>query len=283
MSSSPRSLIVIIPDGNPHHLQKVVGSADCVMMIVSREYCQTHNLFDVKELTLPALYVLADDDRKVYIGQAKQFAERVKDHLVKKPWWTRAYVFVSDGRRYHTASIEYLEYLAIRAAQMGVGYDCSENKQTPSNPTLPIYERPQYDEVFEQIKFFLEYERCFAFNTGEDKEEQVLPQMIFSMTYKKCLSTGYIEDWETRRFCLQKGSEISPITTPSFNSKQQRDNLLKHCSKGKGGIFILDKDYSFSSPSMAATCCAGHPQNGLTSWKDSDGILLKQHIENKQK
>ena len=46
-----------------------------------------------------------------------------------------------------------------------------DNGQTPTNPTLHEWDRPEFDEVFEQIKFFLLCERCFIFEkVGEGAE-----------------------------------------------------------------------------------------------------------------
>ena len=163
MSKSLRTLKVVIPDGNPLNYKQVVGGSDCVMHVLSRSFCISENLNELKGMQRPALYLLIDEKGKGYIGQTKGFAAHVKDHLAKKPWWTRAYVFVSASGLYNTANVEYLEYIAIRAAQESASYDMSDNGQTPTNPTLHEWDRPEFDEVFEQIKFFLLCERCFVF------------------------------------------------------------------------------------------------------------------------
>ena len=163
MSKSLRTLKVVIPDGNPLNYKQVVGGSDCVMHVLSRSFCISEHLNELKGMQRPALYLLIDEKGKGYIGQTKGFAARVKDHLAKKPWWTRAYVFVSASGLYNTANVEYLEYIAIRAAQESASYDMSDNGQTPTNPTLHEWDRPEFDEVFEQIKFFLLCERCFVF------------------------------------------------------------------------------------------------------------------------
>lgn len=163
MSKSLRTLKVVIPDGNPLNYKQVVGGSDCVMHVLSRSFCISEHLNELKGMQRPALYLLIDEKGKGYIGQTKGFAARVKDHLAKKPWWTRAYVFVSASGLYNTANVEYLEYIAIRAAQESASYDMSDNGQTPTNPTLHEWDRPEFDEVFEQIKFFLLCERCFIF------------------------------------------------------------------------------------------------------------------------
>lgn len=42
----------------------------------------------------------------------------------------------------------------------------------------------------------------------------------------------------------------------------------------ENGIFV--KDYLFSSPSLAAAMILGRNANGLTEWKNSKKITLKQ-------
>ena len=173
-----RTLKVIIHTENPHDHQKVMGTSDCVMTVLSRRFCEKMDLSKIDEMKKPALYLLVDEERKAYIGQTRSFNSRVKDHLGKKKWWTRAYVFVSDAGRYNTASIEYLEYLAIQEG-LAVGiYDLSDNWQIPTEPTLQKWDRNEYDEIFEGIKFFLEYERCFVFSKMEEKAKAPLQKEI---------------------------------------------------------------------------------------------------------
>lgn len=281
-----RSLTVIFYDANPLHLQKVVGNADCVMIAVSREYCATHNLYATKELTKPSVYVLTDEKRKVYIGQARQFADRVKDHLTKKDWWTKAYVFVSDSGRYDAAHIEYLEYLAIREAQETDAYDWSENKQTPNNPTLRFHERNKMSEAFQEIKFLLKYERCFVFiktdsllpitHSKQELQEEFSPP-IFYVQSKGCVAKGHFREKGSKEFVLLKGSKIRPNTVASFKEREQRNALLKHCTLGKEGVYILNENYQFDSPSGASSCCLGRPSNGWNDWKDANGNPLKTY------
>ena len=175
---STRTLTVIIHTESPHDHQKVMSTSSCVMTVVSRRFCEKMDLSKIDEMKKPALYLLVDEERKAYIGQTKKFNSRVKDHLVKKKWWTRAYVFVSDGGRFDVAIIEYLEYLAIREGLAAGVYDLSENGQTPTDPTLEEWRRPEYDKIFEEIKFFLEYERCFVFTKMSAQADASLQEEI---------------------------------------------------------------------------------------------------------
>ena len=294
MSKSLRTLKVVIPDGNPLNYKQVVGGSDCVMHVLSRSFCISENLNELKGMQRPALYLLIDEGGKGYIGQTKGFAARVKDHLAKKPWWTRAYVFVSASGLYNTANVEYLEYIAIRAAQESASYDMSDNGQTPTNPTLHEWDRPEFDEVFEQIKFFLLSERCFIFEkVGEGAEkmekgtaaaatlhENADPaHPIFYAKRKGIVAKGYPLLDGTKSFVVLKGSLLNVEVTPSFSLKKQREKVLESCVLKSKDAYELCEDYVFTSPSSASGVCNGFSSNGFEDWKLEDGTTLKSYLD----
>ena len=294
MSKSLRTLKVVIPDGNPLNYKQVVGGSDCVMHVLSRSFCISEHLNELKGMQRPALYLLIDEKGKGYIGQTKGFAARVKDHLAKKPWWTRAYVFVSASGLYNTANVEYLEYIAIRAAQESASYDMSDNGQTPTNPTLHEWDRPEFDEVFEQIKFFLLCERCFIFEkVGEGAEklekgtaaaatlhENAEPaRPIFYAKRKGIVAKGYPLLDGTKSFVVLKGSLLNVEVTPSFSLKKQREKVLESCVLKSKDAYELCEDYVFTSPSSASGVCNGYSSNGFEDWRLEDGTTLKSYLD----
>ena len=292
-----RTLKVIINTENPHDHQKVMGTSDCVMTVLSRRFCEKTDLSKIDEMKKPALYLLVDEGRKAYIGQTRSFNSRVKDHLAKKKWWTRAYVFVSDAGRYNTASIEYLEYLAIREGLAAGVYDLSENGQTPTDPTLQKWDRNEYDEIFEGIKFFLDYERCFVFvkpdvNAKADAPSQqkvVVPQSVVKEyplfflrhTNHSCVAKGYPLNDGTKSFVVLKGSEIS-VKESNTKGGSARKKMLKHCTLRGDEKYVLNEDFLFDSPSGAAGACLGRSSNGYVEWVTEDGVTLKTYLENLQ-
>lgn len=287
MSKTLRTLKVVIPDGNPLNYKQVVGGSDCVMHVLSRSFCISENLNELKGMQRPALYLLIDEGGKGYIGQTKGFAARVKDHLAKKPWWTRAYVFVSASGLYNTANVEYLEYIAIRAAQESASYDMSDNGQTPTNPTLHEWDRPEFDEVFEQIKFFLLCERCFIFEKVEDcapttainPQKNEPPRPLFYAKRKGIVAKGYPLLDGTKSFVVLKGSLLNVEVTPSFSLKKQREKVLESCVLKSKDAYELCEDYVFTSPSSASGVCNGYSSNGFEDWKLEDGTTLKSYLD----
>ena len=287
MSKTLRTLKVVIPDGNPLNYKQVVGGSDCVMHVLSRSFCISENLNELKGMQRPALYLLIDEGGKGYIGQTKGFAARVKDHLAKKPWWTRAYVFVSASGLYNTANVEYLEYIAIRAAQESASYDMSDNGQTPTNPTLHEWDRPEFDEVFEQIKFFLLCERCFIFekveecapSTAINPQKNEPPRPLFYAKRKGIVAKGYPLLDGTKSFVVLKGSLLNVEVTPSFSLKKQREKVLESCVLKSKEAYELCEDYVFTSPSSASGVCNGYSSNGFEDWKLEDGTTLKSYLD----
>ena len=290
-----RTLKVIIHTENPHDHQKVMGTSDCVMTVLSRRFCEKMDLSKIDEMKKSALYLLVDEEKKAYIGQTRSFNSRVKDHLAKKKWWTRAYVFVSDAGRYNTASIEYLEYLAIREGLAAGVYDLSENGQTPTEPTLQKYDRNEYDKIFEGIKFFLNYERCFVFVKPEvnTKPEESLQQKVvvpepaakeyplffLRHTNHSCVAKGYPLNDETKSFVVLKGSEVS-VKESNDKGGGARVEMLKHCTLRGDDKYVLNEDLIFKTPSGASSACLGRSSNGYDVWKTEAGVTLKSYLEN---
>ena len=287
MSKTLRTLKVVIPDGNPLNYKQVVGGSDCVMHVLSRSFCISENLNELKGMQRPALYLLIDEGGKGYIGQTKGFAARVKDHLAKKSWWTRAYVFVSASGLYNTANVEYLEYIAIRAAQESASYDMSDNGQTPTNPTLHEWDRPEFDEVFEQIKFFLLCERCFIFEKVEEcapstaitPQENEPPRPLFYAKRKGIVAKGYPLLDGTKSFVVLKGSLLNVEVTPSFTDNRLREKVLESCVLKDKDAYELSEDYVFKAPSTACAVCLGRSSNGNTEWKLEDGTTLQTYLD----
>ena len=290
------TLKVIIHTENPHDHQKVrKGKLDCVMTVLSRRFCEIADLSKIEEMDRPCLYLLVDEGRKAYIGQTTSFRVRVKDHLGKKRWWTRAYVFVSGSNQYDQASITYLEYLAIREGLVTGSYDLSENGQKPTKPILQEGDSSDYDEIFEEIKFFLEYERCFVFvkpevNAQADaplQKEVIIPQPVakdypvfcLNHTNHTCVARGYPLNDGTNSFVVLKGSEIS-VKESNTKGGSARVEMLKHCMLYGDEKYVLNEDFVFDSPSGASGACLGRSSNGYDVWKTEAGVTLKSYLEN---
>lgn len=75
-------------------------------------------------------------------------------------------------------------------------------------------------------------------------------------------------------FMVLAGSVISDSVAPSMalSLVQRRQELI---DQGIVDSFSLKQDYIFNSPSTAAAIVLGRNANGLTEWKNKEGISLK--------
>lgn len=86
-------------------------------------------------------------------------------------------------------------------------------------------------------------------------------------------------------FVVLKGSEAVLKERPSTQKYQYAANLRaslieERIIEEKSDRWVFLSDYEFSSPSAAAAVVHGGQANGLTSWKDSKEVSLKQKEEN---
>jgi hypothetical protein len=85
-------------------------------------------------------------------------------------------------------------------------------------------------------------------------------------------------------FVVLKGSEAVLDERPSTQKYQYTANLratLRNDGKLEiqGNRLVFPADHEFSSPSAAAAVIHGGQTNGLTAWKDSKGVSLRQREE----
>ncbi|MBT8045490.1 MAG: DUF4357 domain-containing protein, partial [Verrucomicrobiae bacterium] len=82
-------------------------------------------------------------------------------------------------------------------------------------------------------------------------------------------------------FVVLKGSQAVLEERPSTQKYKYAANLRSALLEEgillpKSTYLEFESDYEFSSPSAAAAVIHGGQANGLTSWRDSKGLSLKQ-------
>ena len=227
-------------------------------------------LNEQEKLHKPAFYILIGEDEvtkpQAYIGETENFKERVKDHDSKKAFWQKALVFVSKDEDMTKADVQYLEYRAIVVAKQSNSFVLNENKQIPKAPNLPEHQRDAMDEFFEDIRFLASFIGCDIFEISQPKEEH-----LFYTKARGCNAKGF---YNSAGFTVLKGSIIANNCVPSFTWKAKREKMVEEYATLNNGVWIMDSDKTFSSPSTAADFCIGRPANGWNEWKDKDGNTL---------
>jgi len=244
---------------------------------------QIEEMLKREEAGKPGVYFLAgvnpESGRdRVYIGEAEVIRNRIKGHLDRDFWKTLVF-FVSKDENLTKAHIKYLEGKLIETART-VGRFELENAQA-SGSHLPESDAADMDVFLFRMEQLLpilgqEFLKPVVKNEVRTKRSDLLFCEI-----KGLKATGRQTD---NGFVVLKGSEAVLEERPSTQKYQYAANLRANLrSDGiveeKENRLIFLADHEFSSPSAAAAVIHGGQANGLTAWKDSKGISLKQKEE----
>jgi len=235
------------------------------------------------EANKPGVYFLAGINPetgrdRVYIGEAEVIKNRIKNHLDRDFWKTLVF-FVSKDENLTKAHIKYLEGKLINTAR-AVGRFELENAQS-SGSHLPESDAADMDVFLfrmEQLLPILGQEFLKPVVKNEIKSNKT--NLLFC-EIKGLKASGRQTD---NGFVVLKGSEAVLNERPSTQKYQYAANLRAGLmSDGlleqKDDRLVFLGDYEFSSPSAAAAVIHGGQANGLTAWRDSKGISLKEREE----
>jgi len=231
----------------------------------------------------PGVYFLTGINPKsgrdrVYIGEAEVIRSRIKGHMDRDFWKTLVF-FVSKDENLTKAHIKYLEGKLIETAR-AVGRFELENSQA-SGSHLPESDAADMDVFLyrmEQLLPILGQEFLKPIVKHEAKSRRA--DLLFC-EIKGVKATGRQTD---NGFVVLKGSEAVLKERPSTQKYQYAANLRAGLrSDGivqeKADRLVFLTDFEFSSPSAAAAVIHGGQANGLTAWKDSKGVSLKEKEE----
>ncbi len=215
---------------------------------------------------------------KVYIGEAEVIKNRIKGHMPKDFWKTIVF-FVSKDENLTKAHIKYLEGKLIETAR-SVGRFELENAQS-SGSHLPESDAADMDIFLFRMEQLLPILGQDFLKPVTKRETKRKKSDLMYCEIKNVKATGYQTD---SGFVILKDSEAVLEERPSTQKYRYAANLRKtllseSIVEEKENRLLFISDYEFSSPSAAAAVIHGGQANGLTAWKDSKGVSLKQKEE----
>jgi len=241
---------------------------------------QIEDILTREEASKPGVYFLTGINpetgrERVYIGEAEIIKNRVKGHLDRDFWKTIVF-FVSKDENLTKAHIKYLEGKLIESTKQ-IGRFELENFQG-SGSHLPESDAADMDTFLTRMEQLLpilgqEFLKPVVRNDVRLKQQDLLYCEI-----KGVKATGRQTE---NGFVVLKRSQAVLKERPSTQKYKYAANLRSVLLK-EGILFAnpahleFRGDYEFSSPSAAAAVIHGGQANGLTSWKDSKGLSLKQ-------
>jgi len=242
---------------------------------------------DREDLTSTGIYFLigkgdtAEEKSKIYIGEAENLWDRLKQHLTGKDFWHEAIVFFSKDENLNKAKVKYMESKFYELACISGRYDVI-NRSVPTQSRVSEADRAELEEFIFNAKMLTNilghrsFEAVVQFESYSDKEEK--------FHIKSTRGADAVGMPTADGFVVFAKSKVAKQVSPAF----QKHNYIKlwHALmeagvlSNQGEAPMFEKDYVFSSASAAAAIVKGQSANGLTEWKTSTGQSLKDLEEN---
>jgi hypothetical protein len=110
-----------------------------------------------KDLTSTGVYFLigkgdsSDEKNRIYIGEAENLFERLKQHLAGKDFWNETIIFLSKDENLNKAKIKYLESRFYEIALSSGRYNLVNNT-TPTQSRVSEADRAELEEFLFNAK-----------------------------------------------------------------------------------------------------------------------------------
>lgn len=220
-------------------------------------------------------FLIGKDENNIdtlYIGEAEQILQRLKQHLSDDEYWNECVVVISKDNLLNKAHVKYLEnkfYLLAKNAERAKII----NNSIPTCSSISEYDEAMLAEFISNAKLLVNTLGYKFFDSIEDSSpKSENNQVYFHINGARgAKAKGFIV---SDGFAVLKGSKIASSTGQSISKSllQLRNSLIEKEIINKNNEFI--KDYIFTSPSLAAAVVLGRNANGRTEWKTEDNKTL---------
>jgi hypothetical protein len=273
----PQTIQIFLPDGSPRSV-KIAEITNRVVksILVPRnklEYISGRD--ELKNVGIYFLFGESEDRAKpiVYIGEAEDCLDRLKQHNRGKEFWNYAVVMVSKINAITKSHAKYLEHIAVAQAKEANRYE-TENLTIPSKPFVTESMEADLLDSFDTIKILLS---TLGFPVFEKiSKEQITTKELLVLNGRDIRAEGDLID---DGFVIFKGSQAKKETVPSCHDYliDLRNKLLQSgIIEEMNGNYVFIQDYVFNSPSTAGGVVLGRSTNGWTKWRNKEGRTLDE-------
>lgn len=279
MSGQAFSIRIFVPDGDPDGLRMIersnwIGKA----LVFPRSLLPEIKVRD--EFGQTGVYVLIGpredgEGASVYVGEGDPVLPRLQSHFANKDFWTRAAFFVTTGVGLNKAQVQYLESRLVALAHEAKRAQI-QNKTQPSEPSLHEADLADMDVFLGNMLQIMPLIGISAFERPKRPQPEQQRRLFCS---GKGISAEGFESNEG--LVVLGGSQAMGETAPSMEQRVsgyfdlRRDLIDSGVLVPSGDALRFTQDYSFSSPSAAASVVLGRAANGRTEWSDKHGRTLK--------
>ena len=273
---------------------KVCEIFNNTIIAISSPRTRIAELQEMKEAVKPAVYMLFGIDRdsgrdKVYIGETEGALSRLKTQLIKKDFWHEMILFTSKDEYMTKAHVRHLEGKLIKLARIVNRYQVENDKQThPSSLSMPDVDA--MEEFLENVKLLLGALGHKVLEPLTPLNVDLAPQEFFhhpgvllspgkvrhiQLQVNGLFAKGLLTD---EGVVVLKGSEAAVENKMSLANGYLK---LKERLVNEGILirqddrYIFNQDQLFQTATPAAAIIVGTAISGRGSWKDENGVAIK--------
>ena len=276
MLSLPKTIQIFLPDGNARSIRiaEVTSRTVQAIQIPRSKLAEAGQREEVRNVGVYFLFGDADEGglETVYIGEAEDCFERLKQHKQSKSFWRSAIVVVSKTMTFTKAHARYLEWLCCKKA-LEIGRYAVENKTSPNKPHIRESEEGDLLDYVETIRILL---ATLGFPILEEVEQAKTDAELLYCIGRGGEGVGVYSEEE---FVIREGSITAWTNTSgaqkwiiSLRNQLIEDGVLEPLEHGKSYRFT--RDQPFKSPTGGAVVILGRSANGWTAWKNKAGQTL---------
>jgi len=223
----------------------------------------------------------SDEKARIYIGEAENLFERLKQHLAGKDFWNEAIVFFSKDENLNKAKIKYLENKFYEIAISSGRYEII-NKTVPTQSRVSEADKAELEEFLFNAKMITNTLGHKVFDQIiQDEPGSEMKEKFFIKAARGADACGQSV---TDGFVVFAGSKAAKEIAPGFKKHNYLKLRVQLIESGvlsdQDGDLLFEDDYVFSTPSAAAAIVMGRSANGLTEWKTKTGQTLKSLEQN---
>jgi len=225
-----------------------------------------------------AYLLLGEEDgrARVYIGEAEDMRERLRNHAINKDWWDSAVLITSVADSLNKAHVKYLESRLVEIAR-DVGAAELENGNTPTRSSLNPAATEAMESFIETLMMVLPAIRIDAFQDKRRPEPHpdpiamTCPEPVFEF---RVPSHNIVAKavWRNKQLVVLAGSQARAEWSAAKRDKTTYYGLYEELFSsgyirriGNEAAFV--KDCVFTSPSPAAAVIAARSSNNARrSW-----------------
>ena len=282
MTSTPKTIQIFLPSGEPHGI-RIAEITTRIVQVIEVPRSLLADFLAMEQSGQVGVYFLIGEaseegGRLVYVGQTGDLSSRLSAHNQKKDFWDRALVLISRTNSLTQTHALFLEWHALKQIR-DAGRFADENGNSGSKPHTPAPLEAECLEIFETCQTLIS---CLGFPLFDQvvsaSSANAQDELLF------CRSPGTGVDgrglYTAEGFVVLKGSIAREAMTPSTTpvQKQWRQGLIERGvlqPDGQGGL-VFTRDHLFQTPSGGAIALMGRRANGWTEWKDAQGRTLHQ-------